>query len=240
MFNQFKTGNPIWVYYTDIDSGANLAVPQLIRGRVGEEYHITKKDFPKYNFIKAAGDLTGTFDMGQHSVKLYYRNKNWSSVQPTETYLKINQATVALDNVDGMPVGNPIPEGIIIKGFEKVVTEDGTVWYEIGSDRWVKFEGMEVVNDPFNPQSEKLESRLAERLTVLPMHNVHGVVDYIPGKAIDVYDAPYGKKVTSLPNGQEVTITGQLNDNGEITWYQIGDQEYITGNYIQINNDDQE
>ena len=32
MIDKFKTGNPIWVYYNDIDSGANLTVPQLLRG----------------------------------------------------------------------------------------------------------------------------------------------------------------------------------------------------------------
>lgn len=234
MFKEFRTGNPIWVYYTDIDSGANLSVPQLIRGRVGENYQVDKKEFPNYRFIKADGDLTGNFDMGQHNVKLYYRKKNWVNIQAVNTYLQINKPAKVYDNVEGMQIGAPIPEGLVMKAFEKVSTKDGNDWYEIGSDQWVKYENMKVVDDPFSPKRERIESRLADRLTVLPMHNVHGVVDYIPGKSIDVYDAPYGKKVTELPNGEDITIKGQLNDNGEITWYQIGDQQYITGNYVKV------
>ena len=51
MADSFKTGNPIWVYYTDIDTGANLRVPQLLRGFVGTPFHIVELKFPNYRFI---------------------------------------------------------------------------------------------------------------------------------------------------------------------------------------------
>lgn len=73
MADSFKTGNPIWVYYTDIDTGANLRVPQLLRGFVGTPFHIVELKFPNYRFIKADGQLNGSFDMQPHSVHLYYR-----------------------------------------------------------------------------------------------------------------------------------------------------------------------
>ena len=44
MIDKFKTGNPIWVYYNDIDSGANLTVPQLLRGFIGQRQFRTKTD----------------------------------------------------------------------------------------------------------------------------------------------------------------------------------------------------
>ena len=59
-------------------------------------------------------------------------------------------------------------------------------------------------------------------------------MDYLPNREIDVYDAPYGKKVATIPDGKRVTISGKLDDNGEITWYQIGDQRFITGNYVIV------
>ncbi|MGY0223981.1 hypothetical protein ACW186_11210 [Limosilactobacillus fermentum] len=31
----FRTGNPIWVYYTDVDTGINLRVPTLLKGMAG-------------------------------------------------------------------------------------------------------------------------------------------------------------------------------------------------------------
>ena len=59
MIDKFKTGNPIWVYYNDIDSGANLTVPQLLRGFIGQEYQIEQKQFPNYRYVKTEGETKG-------------------------------------------------------------------------------------------------------------------------------------------------------------------------------------
>lgn len=239
MFDQFKTGNPIWVYYTDIDSGANLTVPQLLRGRIGDNYQVNKKDFPTYRYVKTEGPASGQFDMSQRSVRLYYRKADWENVSEEENFLHLDKTTPVYDQVKGMPVGDPLPADITIKSFEKVTTKDKQDWYEIGADQWLLFSNMHLVDDPFNPKKEKIESRLASQLTILPLHDIKATIDYIPGKAIDIYDAPYGEKVGKLPNGKEVTITGKISDNGEITWYQLGDKQYITGNYIKINGDEE-
>ncbi len=237
MFEQFKTGNPIWVYYIDIDSGANLIVPQLMRGLVNEEYQVDKKKFPNYNFVKAEGDLTGTFDMTQRSVKLYYRKQSWGEVEDINMFLALEAPTTVYDAVEGMPVGRPLPQDITLKAFQRVATKDGQFWYEIGADQWIKYEKMHVVEDPFAGKHE-IPSRLENQLTVLRLNNVKATIDYIPGKAVDVYDAPYGNQVTKIPDGQEVTITGKLSDNEELTWYEIGPKQYVSGNYVKIEEDE--
>ena len=40
--------------------------------------------------------------------------------------------------------------------------------------------------------------------------------------------------MAEIPNGETITLIGKLNDNDEITWYQVGRKKYITSNYIQI------
>lgn len=234
MFEQFKTGNPIWVYYIDIDSGANLVVPQLLRGRLGQAYQVAKKEFPHYRYVKTEGQTTGTFDMNQRNVRLFYRKKKWGEVQAIEMFLKLDAKTVIYDTVNGMPVGQPLPPDIIIKAFHRVATKNGEFWYEIGSNQWIKYDQMHVVDDPFTGKNEKIDSRLAKRLTVLPLHDVPASVDYIPGKAVDIYDQPYGNAIDKIEDGKEITLTGKLNDNNEITWYQIGPNRYISGNYVKI------
>lgn len=237
MFEQFKTGNPIWVYYIDIDSGANLIVPQLMRGLVNEEYQVDKKKFPNYNFVKAEGDLTGSFDMTQRSVKLYYRKQSWGEVEDINMFLALEAPTTVYDAVEGMPVGRPLPQDITLKAFQRVATKDGQFWYEIGADQWIKYEKMHVVEDPFAGKQE-IPSRLENQLTVLRLNNVKATIDYIPGKSVDVYDAPYGNQVSKIPDGQEVTITGKLSDNEELTWYEIGPKQYVSGNYVKIAEDE--
>lgn len=236
MFEKFKTGNPIWVYYVDIDSGANLIVPQLLRGLVGEEYQVDKKKFPNYNFIKVEGELTGTFDMTQRNVKLLYRKQSWGEVQDIDMFLKLEAPTVIYDTVEGMPVGQPLPQDIIIKAFQRVATKDGQFWYEIGADQWIKYEKMHVVDDPFN-NNQDIPSRLENQLTILRLNNVKAIVDYIPGKSVDVYDAPYGNQVDKIDDGQEVTLTKRLSDSDELTWYEIGPKQFISGNYVKIEED---
>lgn len=234
MFEQFKTGNPIWVYYVDIDSGANLIVPQLLRGRIGQAYQVDKKKFPNYNYVEAEGDLTGTFDMTQRNVKLFYRKQSWGEVQNIDMYLALEAPTVVYDTVAGMPVGQPLPQDITIKAFQRVATKDGNFWYEIGADQWIKYEKMHVVDNPFVDQQNQIPSRLENQLTVLRLNNVKATIDYVPGRAVDVYDAPYGNQVDKLADGQEVTLTGKLSDNDQITWYEIGPKRYVSGNYVKI------
>lgn len=237
MFEQFKTGNPIWVYYVDIDSGANLIVPQLLRGRIGEEYLVDKKKFPNYNFVKAEGALRGAFDMTQRSIKLFYRKQSWGEVQDIDMYLALDAPTVICDTVEGIPVGQPLPQDITIKAFQRVATKDGQFWYEIGANQWIKYEKMHVVDNPFGDK-EKISSRLAKQLTVLRLNRVKATIDYIPGKAVDVYDAPYGNRVDKVADGQAVTLIGKLSDNDQLTWYEIGPEQYVSGNYVKIDEEE--
>ena len=239
MLNKFKTGNPIWVYYNDIDSGANLTVPKLLRGFIGQEYQIEQKKFPNYDYIETEGDLTGNFDTQQKIVRLLYRKQSWGEAESIEMYLQLEAPTQCYDTAAGMPVGNPLPQDIVVKAFHRVATKDGQFWYEIGADQWVKYDHMHIIDNPFVDDPSKLKSKLVDNLSVIPLHKVKATVDYLHNKSINVYDAPYGNKVAEIPNGNEVTLVGKLNDNDEITWYQIGENQYITSNYIQINDDNE-
>lgn len=238
MLDKFKTGNPIWVYYTDIDTNENLMVPQLLQGYLGQTYEVDQKDFPKYRFVKSEGDLTGTFDMSQRSIHLYYRKDNWGEVQTIEMYLRLNAMTPVFDNPNGMQVGSPIPEGIVVKAFHRVATKSSEFWYEIGSDQWIKYDRMEVVDNPFKAEDQDFQSKLSEQMSVIPMKPTKATIDYLPHRSIDVYNKPYGEKVNELPNGQIITIYGKMNDNDEIIWYKVGEQQFITGNYVKLEDQD--
>ena len=234
MEDKFKTGNPIWVYYTNIDTGENLVVPQL-----NEEYSIDQKQFDGYQFVKSEGELTGKFDNKPHSVHLYYRDKNWGEVESIEMYLHLDAPTPVYDMPNGMPVGTPFPEDIVLKAFHRVATKSGEFWYEIGSDQWIKYDQMSVVDNPFKAEDEKFQSKLADNMSVIPIQKTKAVIDYLPNRSIEVYDKPYGEQVGELKDGQEITITGKMSDNGEITWYEVGDQQFITGNYVRLEDENE-
>ncbi|MEY8442448.1 MucBP domain-containing protein [Lactobacillaceae bacterium 24-114] len=240
MLDQFKTGNPIWVYYTNIDTGENLIVPQLLRGFVGQDYQVEQKDFDGYQFVESKGELSGTFDMNPHSVHLYYRNQDWGEVEAIEMYLHLDAPTPVYNEPNGMQVGLPYPTDLILKAFHRVATNTGEFWYEIGSDQWIKYDKMSVVSNPFDEKEEHLKSKLAENMSVLPTKDLHAVIDYLPGQVIDVFDEPYGQKVGELKDGEHITILDKLSDNGEVTWFRIGEKQFITGNYVKLEDEDDE
>lgn len=234
MLEHLRTGNPIWVYYIDIDTGENLMVPQLMKGIVGCKYHVDKKEFPHYRFIKLTGPAEGSFDMQRKDVRLYYRKDAWQAVEDVDLYLHLDQVTTIYDQANGLPINDPLPAGIVIKAFRRINTADGETWYELGAGQWVKYDGMRVVNNPYDEEDH--QSSFADQLTILPLKNIQGTIDYLPGKGIDVFDAPYGQRVATIPDGKRVNISGKLDDHGEITWYQIGDHQFVTGNYVIIDN----
>lgn len=234
MLEHLRTGNPIWVYYIDIDTGENLMVPQLMKGIVGCKYHVDKKEFPHYRFIKLTGPAEGSFDMQRKDVRLYYRKDAWQAVEDVDLYLHLDQVTTIYDQANGLPINDPLPAGIVIKAFRRINTADGETWYELGAGQWVKYDGMRVVNNPYDEENH--QSSFADQLTILPLKNIQGTIDYLPGKGIDVFDAPYGQRVATIPDGKRVNISGKLDDHGEITWYQIGDHQFVTGNYVIIDN----
>lgn len=239
MDEKFKTGNPIWVYYTNIDTGENLMVPQLLRGFMGDHYSVEKKQFDGYQFLKNEGELQGQFDSHPHSIHLYYRNQNWGEVEAIEMFLHLDDVTRVYDRPNGMQVGTPFPADIILKAFQRVATKTGEFWYEIGSDQWIKYDKMTIVDNPFKAEDEEFQSKLADNMSVIPMKKTKAVIDYLANKSIDVYNRPYGDKVGELADGKEITISGKMSDNGEITWYEIGDKQFITGNYVKLVDQDE-
>lgn len=234
MNRSFKTGTPIWVYYMDIDSHENLKVPQLLQGFIGDEYHVDNSDIPGYRFMKNDGELSGTFDMKPHTIKLMYRHENWQDVEDIDLFLRIKQSTPVFDTVNGMPVGSPIAPGIVIKSFQRVTTFDNQVWYEVGVDHWAKFEDpkMEIVEHPF-PELETKPEPATTKLAETKL-NATGNVNYVEGGSLPIYDAPYGKVIDHAADGVSFSIDAVLNDDNGVKWYHITRRGYVNAMYIDL------
>lgn len=232
MTDSYKLGNPIWVYYSDIDTNENLQVPQLLRGLSGESYQVEAKEFPNYRYVKADADLKGTFDMRQHQIHLYYRNANWAEVQKNiSMYLHLEAPTPMYDLPDGMQVGAALPRDIVVKAFARVATTNGEFWYELGADQWVRYDHMSVTDDPFKEKA-KVENQRGQSVSNLP--DKPAVVDFVPGRSIDVYDSPFGRVVGSVQNGDQLTITAKQSDSTGVTWYKAKDKGYISSLYVKM------
>lgn len=241
MVRIIKQGNPIWVYYQDIDSGENVQMPKLLQGYEGQEFNVTAPKFPNYKFVKSEGELTGTFDMQQRSIHLFYRKKSWGEIERIELYIHLSKPTPQYDSVDGMPVDNPLPGDFYVKSFERVATMNGEFWYNVNADRWIKFDvnTMKISeNDPYAHQTQEVDNGPASRLTILPLNNVPATVDYTAGGHLFTYKRPYGEANGTVENGHKLTLVGRLNDNNGVIWYQDKDLGFINGAYVRLNQAD--
>lgn len=238
----FHTGNPIWVYYTDVDSGNNLQVPSLLRGEAGAEYVVTPPAIPRYKFFKATGNLKGNFNDRQQAVHLYYRRANWHKTKAITRFLKTLAGVPAFDDVAGMPVDR-FPSGLILRAFQLVETTDHAVWYQVNADRWVPAtkETIAVLDaDPYAHQAVTARPHWQADMTVLSLNQRPAIVDYVPDGELDVYDQIYGKPVATVADGQPLTLISQVNDANGVRWYETHDHHFINGAYVQLSEVEEE
>jgi hypothetical protein len=224
-------GMPVWAYYINIDDQSNIVAPQLLKGLYGQHYVVDKTELDNFRFIKAEGDLTGTFEDQPGSVQLFYRKANWAEMEDVDMYLHLKDNTVIYDGIEGLKTPSSLPEGMTIRAFKRVATTNGEFWYEISPDQWVLYKDMEITKNPF----EHIElSPSGQQLKFDPVGEVPAQIDYIPGKKIQVYEKPYGKITNELEDGTEVTVIATSTGDDGVTWYKIKGDEFINGTYVKL------
>lgn len=234
MKNEFKTGNPIWVYYRDMDNNDNLRLPQLLRGHLGQHYEIKQIEIPNYTLMQTTGTLEGQFDETAKSVCFYYRKKSWVEIQKVDLYLYLDETTTVYDQVEGMPMPDTLPAGIYVKAFQRIATNEPALWYQVNADQWLKFDQdtMKLMaNDPFAGQDT---TKSVADLTYLALNHVTATVDFLPDRTVETYDQPYGQSRSRLMDGSEVVLTGRLTDDNGVTWYQVEGHGYINASYVKL------
>ncbi|HJA73358.1 MAG TPA: MucBP domain-containing protein [Candidatus Limosilactobacillus faecipullorum] len=240
MKDEFKTGNPIWIYYRDIDNNDNLRLPQLLRGHLGQSYDIKKIKIPNYNLVQITGTLKGTFDNTAKSVCFYYRKQTWGEIQNVDLYLHLKTPVTIYDQVAGMPLSDKLPGNIYVKSFQRIATTTREFWYQINADQWVKFDDDQMTLVEHDPFTEQKATKPIVDLTYLKLNKVKATVDFLPNRAIDTYDQPYGLPLTKLANGTSVTLIARVKDDNGVTWYETDNSGYINASYIQLDDKDGE
>ena len=238
MRDEFKTGNPIWIYYRDIDNNDNLRLPQLLRGHLGQSYEIKKIKIPNYTLMQTTGTLQGVFDDTAKSVCFYYRKTRWGEIDDSVHYLYLKQPVTVYDQVEGMPLGTPLPGGIYVKSFQRIATTDRQFWNQVNAGQWLQFDDAKVKMVKDDPFKGDVPTRPVSDLTYLALNRVAATVDFLPERMVETYSTPYGQPSGKVANGQKLTLIGRLTDDNGVTWYKTSEQNYINGNYVKIVEED--
>lgn len=105
---------------------------------------------------------------------------------------------------------------------QSATDDDGTVWYEVASNRWVKADDVEFKTPSTVDvsSSEEAEKQSAMSTGTIP-----------------IYSAPNGTQVTTntLGVGSQVKITAQAESNGK-TYYEIGTNEWVDASFLDFSN----
>lgn len=232
-------GTPIWVYAKDINTKLSIAPHRIVEGAVGDAFTIKPEEVTGYRFVNAEGTPTGIFSMEDRTVTFYYRRNSFMETEVLDDkYLRLFHEVPTYTDLKKSAPAAPLWKGTVVKVVERVATADGEFWYQIADTRWVPFnlETMQLVNKPESTTAPDMTQRPTNQLDLLDRVTItqHAVVDYVPTKAVTVYDVPYGQAVGQAVHGLRVEVDEMTRDTGGIEWYHIVDLGWVSKIYLKL------
>ncbi|GKT04283.1 MucBP domain-containing protein [Furfurilactobacillus sp. WILCCON 0119] len=235
MNEQVVEGIPVWVYYTDVDSGDTLLDPKLVRGNIGDHYTIDIPEFANYRLFRHSGDLDGVFSTDQQEVRLFFRTADWAEVEKVHMYATIQEDLPTYDQPDGELQALEMPIGSVWRVFSRIATDNGEFWYNMGINQWVMYK----------PNAFTLSSKSAQTVAreeaPLPEHDwdvqpiaARGAIDFVDGQSVSYYSEPYGRPAGTVPNRSAVIIEGEISDPSGVVWFQLQGLGFINSMYVKL------
>lgn len=228
---QRKWGHPIITYLVDYDSGQLLALPQVVRGQLNTDFHLTPPPITGYHIFQAQGDQQGQFGPTAQRMIYLYRRDAWQTVQRVRQYVTLTADHQVYDEPAGRTYGYQFPATSLWRLFAIITLTDQSVWYNLGGNQWLNA----VDTDRHEHWSRTLQ--LPPKITTWQTQadtQLAGVVDYVPNDAVTIYREPYGEVAGQLANGELLDIRRRLVDDQNLVWYQVGPEAYINARYVRL------
>lgn len=228
---QKRTAAAIWVMAKDIDEQFLLAKPEFIHGSLHAPYSLSAPSFPNYRLVQAHGPVTGSYSTQQQFVTYLYRKKLWQEVDETPQLLLVTDFTACYSEPHGTKLKLTLAKNTRWQVFKTVKTTDDSLWYCLGGNTWTK-QG-ETTQLFMEKQGTIAEDHHTGTLLGITLHEVPATVSFIPGRTVNVYRTPCGKKAGEISDGTQVTVTAR-KDIDQMHWYQIDQTEWILGEYLHF------
>ncbi|WEV56185.1 MucBP domain-containing protein [Ligilactobacillus acidipiscis] len=222
----------VWLLAKDIDQQTMLAKPEFVRGKLHAPYSLVAPSFANYRLLQARGPVTGHFLERQQFVTYLYRQKLWEKVDEELRLLKTTDFIKCVSEPHGRTLKMTLAKNTFWQIFKTVTTTDNQIWYCLGGNTWVKAdENIKVVD------KNKYLTQMAQTNNVPESYAVSlkasATIDFIPGKKVNLYDLPCGKKTAQLMDGQNVKLSAQKNING-MQWYQVANVGWLLAEYLKF------
>lgn len=234
MSDNLVEGVPVWVYYTDVDSGKTLLEPKVLRGNVGEPFKVDVPEINDFRLLHHTGTLEGWFSNQQQEARLYFREANWAEVEQVKMYATIQEDMPTYDRPDGELQALEMPVGSVWRVFSRVATDNGEFWYNMGINQWVMYKpnAFALNSKPVRPTSH--QDNLPEHHWDINPISARGEIDFVDGQAVSYYAEPYGRPSGTIPNRSVVVINGEISDPSGVVWFQLQGLGFINSMYVKL------
>lgn len=225
-----QAGQPVWAYAYDIDQRQLIGLPAMTRGPLGTPYQVTAPTVAGFKLLRSVGDLTGEYTTSSKTVLFFYRNQNWRQTDLSTGFVQIRQQTRVFP-YPGATMTNyltTLQVGSVYKTYLRVQLNAGDTWYNIGDNQWIPETQVQLTN------GDQLLPRLPLSYRTRDQRQVQqtGIVSFVPGKAVHTYIEPYGRYLTTVADGEKVTLTERLVDDNRVVWYRLQNLGYLPGRYL--------
>ena len=234
MSEKLVEGVPVWVYYTDVDSGKTLVEPKVLRGAIGDHYEVKVPEFANYRLLHHTGNLDGVFTNQQQEARLYFRESDWAEVEKVQMYATIQEDVPTYDRPDGELQALEMPVGSVWRVFSRIATNNGEFWYNMGTNQWVMYKpnAFTLNNSPVRPTSHHDEPK-EHNWDIQPV-SARGTIDFVDGKSVSYYAEPYGRPSGTIANRSVVVINGEVSDPSGVVWFQLQGLGFINSMYVKL------
>jgi len=225
-----QTGQPVWAYAYDIDQRQLIGLPTMTRGPLGTAYEVTAPTVAGFKLLRSVGDLTGEYTTTSKTVLFFYRNQSWRQTDLSTGFVQIRTVTRVFPYPGATTTNYPtsLQPGSVYKTYMRVQLNDDTTWVTIGDNQWIPESQVQLTN------GNQLIPKLPLGYRTRNKHQVQqtGRVSFVPGKKVHTYLEPYGRYLTTVTDGERVTLTERLVDDNRVVWYRLQNRGYLPGRYL--------
>lgn len=225
-----RTAANVWIFCVDADDNNFLHKPTFLNGCLNDSYSLASPTIKGYHLLYANGPVTGSFSNKQQVVTYAYRKATWKRVDYVVLFLQMKNYVVCYDDPAGKKTRVTLAKGTIWQTFQKILFTDGSSWYCMGGNIWIKNDSsLFKIVKPYS--TTKIQTKVIN-LPFSTKLNQPAKIDFVPNKETTIYNNPFGQPLRKISHDKSVTLTAKVNTS-HMTWFEVDNNGWINSQYLK-------
>lgn len=226
-----KNGGPLIVDFIDIDNGSKLHKSLLLKGGLGEAFQVYPLEISGYCLISVDGKIKGFYTATIQKTTIYYRKKNWDSIEKFHGFLDLYRESAVFKTVEDHDFLFKLPAKTKWKIFHRLIKSNQEIWFDLGAF-WIKYASKQMsILKTENLLVGQFENKLSTFKTT-PVGQ-DALIDFVFGQETAFFDYPNGNIIGKIKDQQKVKIAVKTQIDG-IDWYKLQNYGWIPSHYVKL------